>query len=498
MTRLWNILGESFHVLAPVAMVAIGIGGFMVFGQRPETPPREINHNVVAAVESAGVEQADGSFTIELDGVALSYRQVTHAAQVAGEVVEKVEQCRSGHYVSEGQYLLQIDPTNFQLEVERLQVQIEQADANLKEADIEIENAESLIELAKEDLELQKENLNRVKQLMTRGASTDTQLDAARKQELTARNSLRTLQNQLAAVKQRKITLESSRKLSETQLKRAKVDLDRTKVTAPIAGTLITVSVEEGDYVKAGDPLFRTNDSSTMEVSCQLRVEELYWVWLQAGNMKLTDNTPSDLDLFGSQLELPNVPVEVAFDFRGVEYLWDGVLSRYDGTGLDPATRTVPCRVRVDEPTKVRVGGNGVAGRVAPPTLFSGMYVKVRIPVASPVPMLKVPLPAIRPNDEVWVVQDGTLHVMTVDVARFEGNSVLLIAKPAGLQAGDRVITSPLAAVEEGMSVEDLGQPEDESEVAVLEADGPSDRTPVDQSSELETETAADSTEVQP
>ncbi len=498
MTRLWNILGESFHVLAPIAMIAIGIGGFMVFGQRPETPPREIKHDVVAVVETAEIEEADGSFTIELDGVALSYRQVTHAAQVAGEVTEKVENCRPGHYVGEGEYLLEIDPTNFELEVERLQVQIEQAEANLSESDVEIANTESLIELAKEDVTLQKDNLTRVERLIGRGASTDTQLDAARKQELTARNTLRTIENQLATIKQRKISLEAAKKLSQTLLKRAEIDLGRTKVTAPIAGTLITVEVEEGDYVKAGDPLFRTNDSSTMEVSCQLRVEELYWVWLQAGSMSLMNGVPADAELLATQLELPNVPVEVAFEFRGVDYLWDGILSRYDGTGLDPATRTVPCRVRVDEPTKVRVGGEGVAGRVAPPTLFSGMYVKVRIPIDSPLPMLKIPLPAVRPNDEVWVIRDGTLAILPVEVARIEGDSALLTVKQDGLRPGERIITSPLAAVEDGMAVKDVSQSRDQ---AVM-TNNATARPPAEFSQQLETETNAETstedTEVQP
>ncbi len=492
MTRLWNILSESLHVLAPVAMVALGIGGFMVFGQRPETSPREIKHDTVAAVETTQIQAADGRFNIEVDGVALPYRQVTHAAQVAGEVTEKIEDCRPGYYVSDGQYLLQIDPTNYQLEVERLQVQIEQAEANLSEVDVEMENTQSLIDLAKEDVTLQKDNLGRVERLMDRGASTDTQFDVARKQELTARNALRTMENQLTGLKQRKVTLQAARRLSETLLKRAEVDLARTKVTAPIAGTLVTVPVEVGDYVKAGDPLFRTNDSTTMEVSCQFRIEELYWIWLQAGSMSLLQGGPKEADLIASQMELPNVPVEIVFEFRGVEYLWEGMLSRYDGTGLDAATRTIPCRVQIDEPTNVRVGGDGVAGAVAPPSLISGMYVKVRIPIDSPLPLMKVPLPAIRPGGEVWVVRDSQLAILPAEVARMDRETALLRTKPDGPQIGERVITSPLAAVENGMAIEDLSLRHDD----VTETDQATDSDLNE--SVNSTEASGDTAEVQP
>lgn len=502
MKRLWSILGESFHVLAPVAMIALGVGGFMVFGQRPEPPPREVRREAVAAVETTDVEATDGRFTVEVDGVALSYRQITHSAQVAGEIIDKIEDCRSGHFVTEDQFLLEIDPSNYQLEIERLEVQIEQADANLEESSTEIENAEALIELAKEDVKLQRDNLKRIQDLMKRGASTDTQLDNARKQELTARNSLQSLLNQLSALKQRTITLAAAKKLAQTQLKRAKLDLDRTKVKAPITGTLITVDVEEGVYVKAGDPLFMMNDTSTMEVSCQLRVDELYWVWLHAGSMSLSSSPPADVDFRESQFEIPNVPVEIAYDFRGVEYLWDGVLSRYDGTGLDPATRTIPCRVRVDEPTKVRVAGDGIAGAVAPPTLFSGMYVKVRIPIDSPLPLLEIPIESLRPGGEVWVVKDGALSILQADVARVADEVALLRFTSNGPQPGDRIITSPVAAVKDGLPINDISTEQTSSpetnpsgEASAI-ATGQSDATP-DQNPPP-SERTSDSAEVQP
>ncbi|MCA9077877.1 MAG: biotin/lipoyl-binding protein [Planctomycetaceae bacterium] len=496
MKRLWSILGESFHVLAPVAMIALGVGGFMVFGQRPEPPPREVRRDSVAAVETTPVKATDGRFTVEVDGVALSYRQITHSAQVAGEIIDKIEQCRSGHFVAEDQYLLEIDPSNYQLEIERLEVQIEQADANLSESSTEIGNVEALIELAKEDVKLQRDNLGRIQDLMKRGASTDTQLDTARKQELTARNALQTLLNQLSALKQRTITLTTAKKLAQTQLKRAKLDLDRTKVAAPITGTLITVNVEEGVYVKAGDPLFMMNDTSTMEVSCQLRVDELYWVWLTAGTMSLTNPPPSDADIREKQFEIPNVPVEVAYEFRGVEYLWDGVLSRYDGTGLDPATRTIPCRVRVDEPTKVRVGGDGVAGAVAPPTLFSGMYVKVRIPIDSPLPMLEIPIESLRPGGEVWVVRDNALAILQADVARVADVVALLRFTSSGPQPGDRIITSPVAAVKDGLPVNDISTEVEQSAEGTA-ADAEQSPTNPDQDSPP-SERTSDSAEVQP
>jgi multidrug efflux pump subunit AcrA (membrane-fusion protein) len=84
------------------------------------------------------------------------------------------------------------------------------------------------------------------------------------------------------------------------------------------------------------------------------------------------------------------------------------------------------------------------------------MYVKVRIPIDASVPLLCVPLSAVRPRGEVWVVREGRLAIVPVEVARKENDMALLRMTHEGLQAGERVITSPLAAVETGMPVRDL------------------------------------------
>ncbi|MGD9853506.1 MAG: efflux RND transporter periplasmic adaptor subunit, partial [Planctomycetaceae bacterium] len=317
----------------------------------------------------------------------------------------------------------------------------------------------------------QQQNLSRVQRLMSNNATTDTQLDAARIQELASRNALQGLENQLSTVRQRRNTLQAAKRLVQTALKRAEIDVARTRVSAPLSGTLVTVDVEEGDYVKAGDPLFSINDTGTMEVSCQLRVDELYWVWLQAGTFGARPETEAQPAPRQATFEIPNVAVEVAFPFRGTEYLWSGVLSRYDGTGLDPGTRTIPCRVRVDAPTDVRVGGNGVAGAVAPPTLFSGMYVKVRIPIDTPIPMLRIPLTGLRPGGKVWIARDEKLAIVPVEVARKDGKTALLLVKPGGPRPDDLVITSPLAAVEEGLPVRDIGAASEIASSAATEAD---------------------------
>ena len=196
-----------------------------------------------------------------------------------------------------------------------------------------------------------------------------------------------------------------------------------------------------------------------MEIKCQLQAAELAWIWQQSeaalssgkAGIDSTAAPPKD------PLNVPAVPCEVGFEFEGVETIWDGYLARLEGTGIDRNTRTFPCRVVVDEPHKTRVN-NSAGGRasVTPPLLLSGMYVTVRIPIESPVPLLQLPLEAVRPAGQIWVVRRGQLDVTTVSLAHVDGDLALVRQGDGGLNAGDQVVTSPLASVRDGMPVQQV------------------------------------------
>jgi hypothetical protein len=84
---------------------------------------------------------------------------------------------------------------------------------------------------------------------------------------------------------------------------------------------------------------------------------------------------------------------------------------------------------------------------------------------------MRVPERAVRPGKQVWVVRDGRLAVVTrvrlvelvdgdvEDSAAQPGRpvKVWLVDAASGLQAGDDVVVSPLAAAWDGMPVREGG-----------------------------------------
>lgn len=508
--------GILLKLLTPAAIVAVGVGSLVLFGQKPK-PSSPLAGDSRVLVETEAVEDFGGAFTLRLDGVALPHRRIKLGAEVEGRITEKSPHARGGRHVEPGMPLFEIDATDYALGVERLQAQARQSTEELAAVDVDIANTEALLTLAVEDQALAKRQLERATDLNSRNAISETELDEASRQELASRNSLQSLRNQLSTLKQKRRTQQAATELVNVQLKQAQADLARTKIVAPISASVVTDHVEIDDHVRPGDVLIELSDNSQMEIRCSLTIDQLFWIWLAGDTIapqgvnarfesatattrpsgaspqvrqsapllpnlssglpdsapKRSGSTPGLLQLSQSErIEIPPLRVLIVYEFAGQTVEWDGILSRFEGAGLDAQTRTAPCRVLVKEPTRARVraSSSGPAAAIPPPRIFSGMYVDIEIPILTRAPLLKLPLDAVRPGEaagsgrEVWVVRDGKLSIVNVEVARIEPDYALIYARKSGLRAADRVIVSPLASVSDGLQVrEAVDDPFDES-----------------------------------
>lgn len=439
--------------MAPLGVLCVGLMAFFTLRGLKETPQRIDEPDVAPLVETIAVLPHQGGLDFSVDGVVVPFREIDLAAEVSGRVAHRADICRAGNYVAQGTPLIEIDDRDYKLEVDRLERELSQASISLKELDVEVSNTKALARLARDQLLLQRRELQRQQQLTRKGVGTDTDLDEAKRSELAAVNSLLTLQNQLQLFNTRRGRLESARDLWTSQLEKAKLDLRRTKVDAPIDGVIIREMVEEDTYVQKGTSLVMLEDTSAVEVKCNLRMEDLYWLWAQAaaGGSEQPTNSPT------RDYQIPRAPVTVSYELAGRRYLWDGVLSRFDGIGVDEQTRTVPCRVLVDDPREVRVEGSG-AGPVGPPALVRGMYVTISVHAQPQMTLLEIPQQAVQPGNVVWHVTDGRLMIRRLRVADSTDEVVLVYAEASGLQAGMRLVCSPLALATNGMSVREQKQ----------------------------------------
>jgi membrane fusion protein, multidrug efflux system len=203
-------------------------------------------------------------------------------------------------------------------------------------------------------------------------------------------------------------------------LKKAELALERTELSAPFTGRVSRESVDIGQYVSPGQALATLYSTDAAEIVLPLEMEDLSWVHVPGF-------TPGEVS--GS---IARVHARIG----GKAMSWTGEVVRAEGE-LDERTRMINVVVRVDEPYAER------------PPLAVGLFVTVQIEGRTVPKGALVPRAALR-KGVVWVVKEGRLRFRSVDVARIEGESVLV---KSGLSNGDEIVISPLKAVTDGMSV---------------------------------------------
>ena len=456
---------KIFRFLAPALLLVAGVGVVMLSGSgnsepatAETTPAKSEASRALVKAEPFSVHQ--GPLQLEVDGTVVPFREIKLSSEVAGRVLVKEDYCRAGKSVVMGTQLLQIDPADYELELVRLDNQMQQAAVNLQEVDQELANAQELIKLADEELQLRTREVERLRQLTIGKGVSENEFDAAQRNKILAKNARQTALNQMQVYTTRRKGLVLAQQIAQSQLKRAQLDLKRTQVTMPVDGIVVTDHVEQGDFVQRGTLLATVEDTSAVEVKCSLEMDDLYWVWSQPANNASAGETLNNYTI-------PATPVTIRYRMsaRGdIQYTWKGVLTRYDGIGLDERTRTVPCRVLVPDPQAVTVwqGDREIeAGTVTGPrALVRGMYVTVSLEITTRQRIVQIPSSAFRVDNTIGRVRAGRYELLDSlrvvgELQRENRKFWLMEASEEMLKAGDQVVTSATTlGLTSGMDVE--------------------------------------------
>lgn len=225
--------------------------------------------------------------------------------------------------------------------------------------------------------------------------------------------------------------LESARQVvesAEAALERSRRDLDRTWLRAPFDASVVTESISLGSVVGPSQPVARLVGTDELWVRASIPVARLSAVEL-----------PTE-DASGSSATVrQTLGNQDAIERAGRV---DALVSE-----LEPETRTAQLLISIDEPW-------GEAGELP---LLPGAFVDIEIHGRAIEGSHTIAREALRRGDEVWLVNDaGELQTTEVTVAWKTADEAYITA---GLQAGDRVITSPLANAVDGMAVTLADQP---------------------------------------
>ncbi|MBL8892856.1 MAG: HlyD family efflux transporter periplasmic adaptor subunit [Planctomycetaceae bacterium] len=454
------MLSSTIRTVISVLFILAGIGVAFGLYMLKKAPAQRAESTASVMVSVAAVKAYTGPLSLDLTGLVVPFREINVVSEVTGKVVFKSEEFRAGRYVKAGTVLMQVDQTDYDLEISRIDAELKQTASSLEELEVEIKGARELMEIATNDLSLQQAEYTR-KSNPAAGLST-SELDQAKRAVLAAQNALSSQTSRLNQLEQSRNRWTSTQAVRRADLEMAQIRKSRCIITAPADGVVVSENVELNGFVQPGATIMVFEDTSRAEVRCNLRQDQLDWLWKHAPQAatQATDNA------LGTEIayRIPRVPVKVRYASGSEQIEWDGMLDRFDGLGIDQRTKTIPTRVVVAQPIAVGSRGNRA--------LVRGMFVKLRIELPTePLRELnqffvELPNKSILPGNKVWVYRDNKLVVQRVEVVNTiespDGRRAVVPLVGEGLLLTDQVVTTPVGTYTSNMTVKIISKTEGE------------------------------------
>jgi HlyD family secretion protein len=180
---------------------------------------------------------------------------------------------RQGQWVKPGQLLLQLEDVNARLQAARAEAQLKGAQADVSAVEHggtkeEVLATRNALVKAQADRDAAQRNLEAMERLLRTGAASQAEVDAAKNQLRVADANVHFLQQKLSGrYSQQEVGhVEAQQTEARASLAAAQDLLRNSNVTAPRAGVVYSLPVQQGAFVNAGDLLTQVADLHKVRV----------------------------------------------------------------------------------------------------------------------------------------------------------------------------------------------------------------------------------------
>jgi RND family efflux transporter MFP subunit len=383
-------MNRRLKVILPIIVVALAAVGAWALIQARKAPETVERVARPPLVRVQDVKLADLQLTVTSQGTVRPRTASVLVPEVSGRVIEVSPAFTPGGFFEAGELLLRIDPHDYRQAIVQARARVAQAELLLAREQGEADVARSEWEALGDG-----DDASPLTMHLPQLADAQATVAAAR-----------------AAVEQ------------------AERDLERTEIRAPYAGRVQEKQVDFGQFVNRGQSLATIYAVDYAEISLPLPDDQLAFIDLP-------------LDYRDQAARTAGPEVILRADFAGRVHEWRGRIVRTEGV-IDPQSRMVRAVARVKDP----YGRGSDPDR---PPLAAGLFVQAEIVGRTASGVAVLPRSALRDDDVVLVVDDqDRLRFRQVEILRSTEDSVIVAS---GLAAGERVCTSPLVAVTDGMRV---------------------------------------------
>lgn len=390
---------RRLKTILPLLLLAVaGLGAWALIQARKSPETREREIRP-PLVRVREVALEDLLLTVKSQGTVRPRTESVLVPEVSGRVIEVSPAFTSGGFFEAGELLLRIDADDYRQAIVQSRARVAQAELLLAREQGEADVARSEWEALGQGEQASPLTLH-----LPQIADAEAAVAAAR-----------------AAVEQ------------------AERDLDRTEIRAPYAGRVNEKQVDIGQFINRGQALATIYAVDYAEISLPLPDDQLAFVDLP-------------LDYRDRSAQEMGPEVTLRSDFAGRIHEWRGRIVRTEGV-IDPQSRMVRAVARVKDPYARGTDPDR-------PPLAAGLFVQAEIAGRVATNVVILPRSALRADSRVLIVDnEDRLRFRDVEVIRSTEDRVIVAS---GLTSGERVCTSPLAAVTDGMQVRTrLDEPSD-------------------------------------
>ncbi len=375
-------------------------------------------------------------------------------AEVTGRIVYIHPSLKKGEIFPKDTVLLKIDDKDYLLKLKQAEADLLASKANLTEMRLSIDNNELELQLSNEKLKVRQNEYARKQKLRKTGAVSQSSVDAELQNLLQQKQEVQQLKNKQTTLPSQLKVMEAKLAIAMASLQKSQRDLARTTIKIPFNGRISQVYTQLDQYMPTGAALFDAFGLEKVIINAQFPIDQFS---VFAGNFnksafnKNTDNQDDFSKIF-SNLQLSAKVVDAAGKFTA----WQGKVERFSDN-LDPKSNTVGVIISVEGSYKKMQPGSK-------PPLLQGMYMRVSLQ-SSASNFLAIPRFALHQQKLYKILANDTLQRVTVNNPQYQGE-LLLLKSPhlkkentetdntmTTIAAGDRIITSDVFPVVDGMSV---------------------------------------------
>jgi len=213
--------------------------------------------------------------------------------EVSGEVI-KVNVV-ADQVVNAGELLLEIDPEDYEIAVQRAESNLELAGQDVGAGSANIDSTIARLAEARAVLKRKKSDLQRVQKIYKKdpGAVSEAEIDRRQAGVEQSESKVTSLRAEVEKARQQAGGEgEDNARIRDARatLKQAQINLSETKLYAPSDGGITNLTVDEGFYAKSGTPLMTFISATDVWIKAYLRENSL-------SNLKIGDAVEIVLDV---------------------------------------------------------------------------------------------------------------------------------------------------------------------------------------------------------